>query len=112
MASTPSCSHPNGRQLGVIIAVNGSRHIKLVCHLCGRGARARVAGNPDDYPVVRDNRTTDLCERCGSAEGVEEHHWAPAALFDDSDQWPTALLCPPCHRRWHSIVTPGMRRQP
>lgn len=111
LSATPSCSHPDGRRLGVIIAVNGAKHIKLCCHICGHLAGGRVAGNPDHYPVVRDNRTGAICEHCGSTDGVETHHWAPTALFDDPEgRWPMSLLCPPCHRLWHSVVTPGMRR--
>ncbi|WP_425518228.1 HNH endonuclease [Nitratireductor kimnyeongensis] len=48
------------------------------------------------------------CERCGSTEGTEVHHWAPWHLFDDADEWPTSNLCKSCHTRWHRIVTPNM----
>lgn len=52
-----------------------------------------------------------VCGRCGATAGtLHRHHWAPRALFVDADDWPTSTLCPPCHSRWHSTVTPGMRR--
>ena len=45
------------------------------------------------------------CARCGEWEnGVEEHHWAPAAFFEDSEEWPKSDLCPECHRKWHKIM--------
>jgi hypothetical protein len=44
------------------------------------------------------------CERYGAIGPVERHHWAPSAIFDDSDSWPTADLCGPCHRRWHAMM--------
>ena len=48
------------------------------------------------------------CEVCGKPE-AEKHHWAPYHLFgDESEHWPTSLLCRSCHQRWHSLVTPKM----
>jgi hypothetical protein len=46
----------------------------------------------------------NLCQRCGASDQLERHHWAPWAHFDDADSWPTALLCRPCHRRWHAVM--------
>lgn len=54
---------------------------------------------------------TALCSRCGATGKLHSHHWAPRALFTDADWWPQSLLCPSCHSRWHSTVTPGMRRK-
>jgi hypothetical protein len=49
------------------------------------------------------------CVVCG-ARGVEEHHWAPRAMFglEVSRQWPTDWLCKEHHDLWHSIVTPQL----
>ena len=48
------------------------------------------------------------CEVCGKAE-AERHHWAPSYLFgNESEKWPTSLLCRSCHQRWHNLVTPNM----
>lgn len=74
----------------------------------------------NDIPLFRDNRAgccdgtgcehcrPSPCERCGSHERVEVHHWAPSYLFDDSHLWPMSTLCRKCHTRWHRIVTPKM----
>ena len=49
------------------------------------------------------------CEACGARGTSERHHWAPQYLFgDQSDKWPTSLLCRGCHQRWHQLVTPNM----
>jgi len=54
----------------------------------------------------------DKCVRCGSAESVHMHHWAPRAVFEDHDLWGTIALCSLCHVHWHAVMTPGMRRNP
>lgn len=47
------------------------------------------------------------CEVCG-ADGAENHHWAPFHIFGgECDKWPQSFLCPPCHKRWHDLVTPN-----
>lgn len=98
--------------LGKVICANGAIQYKAYCLACG--------GKGTDIPheMVADldaSRITLLtrhdvvpCERCGSADGAEVHHWAPSHLFDDPDDWPTSYLCRKCHREWHSIVTPNM----
>lgn len=48
------------------------------------------------------------CERCGSLNGSEVHHWAPSYLFEDSERWPKSHLCRECHMEWHRVVTPHM----
>lgn len=52
-----------------------------------------------EIPALRDR-----CTVCGRIAVLELHHFAPVALFADADQWPTAKLCLPCHRRWHSTM--------
>lgn len=54
-----------------------------------------------------------MCQRCGATEDEQTlhgHHTSPRALFPDADAWPVVVLCQPCHSRWHSTVTPGLRR--
>ena len=48
-------------------------------------------------------KSNPACRRCGVADRLETHHWAPRAVFgDDADKWPTDDLCVPCHQEWHS----------
>ena len=75
----------------------------------------------DDIPTQVDNTCnhcngtgcntceTEPCERCGSFQHLEIHHWAPWHLFNDADKWPTSTLCRTCHKTWHSTVTPQMQ---
>ncbi len=49
---------------------------------------------------------------CGSF-GTELHHWAPTAVFGaEAVLWPTAQLCPDCHREWHRRVEDYYAAQP
>ena len=93
----------------------------FVCTYCGErtqdfiskaaAVEARAAGFeildiPPGYQAKRPK-----CEVCG-AEGAENHHWAPYALFGgEADSWPQSFLCQPCHQRWHAIVTPKISAQ-
>ena len=99
----------------VEITANGKEIAHLKCLRCGQLQRtigARKLGiDASSAPLYRDNRNDDACERCGSTDGVELHHWAPWYLFADAHQWPTSYLCPPCHQYWHRIVTPNMGRK-
>lgn len=107
------CQHPN-YDWRVIINTNGVKQIRRLCVVCGDGPtinyKHETFPDVDSIPVIADHRDGTPCERCGSLEGTEYHHWAPSALFDDADNWPTSYLCRDCHNRWHHIVTPGMRR--
>lgn len=107
---------------GKIMTRNGHVQVYAWCAYCGTrapGALSNSYFNLNDLPVVGDNRCdkclslgcelcSSRCERCDSFYEVEIHHWAPRALFDDYDKWPTARLCRPCHMKWHRIVTPGL----
>lgn len=107
----PRCNNPRWGVWCRTIRINGTDVGTLRCLRCGWEMRAASAKClPDRLPVYADHRTQAHCERCGVLGGVEEHHWAPKHLFgwDESETWPTSLLCPPCHRQWHSIVTPNM----
>jgi hypothetical protein len=110
---TESCYHLN-RATGRLIARNGAIQIKDYCTDCGKilsGAKKAARILRHTLPLIRDNReAAQPCDHCGQTTGVERHHWAPRALFNDSDEWPTAELCQPCHRLWHKSVTPKMRR--
>lgn len=94
----------------VVVASNGVRHAQLRCIACcclDRTSGADAVGV--SWPVIRNyaDRAPE-CERCGSTNGTEQHHWAPKHLFDDYHYWPTSHLCRSCHMKWHSIVTPNM----
>lgn len=98
--------------LGKIKCSNGSTQYKAYCLECGgKGTNfpySDIQGLDDArIPLLTDHDVTP-CERCGSEEGSEVHHWAPAHLFDDSHDWPKSHLCRKCHLEWHAKVTPKM----
>lgn len=101
---------PDGWRLIVIMQRNGQRQVRGQCTTCGVLApgfvRLDEVPNIDELTVLRDHRTSTPCERCGATTGVERHHWAPVYIFgwDEAEQWPTSMLCPPCHREWHRMV--------
>jgi len=98
--------------LGKIRCSNGSIQYKAYCLECGgKGANfpySQVEGLDESRIPLLTNHDVIPCERCGSEEGSERHHWAPVHLFEDADDWPTGYLCRKCHLEWHSIVTPKM----
>lgn len=102
--------HSYPRQLFRIVNNAGHVGIGVACGRCGQGRRLldqnhlRAAGlDLTRLETLDDTSTTTRCARCGRA-GAEEHHWAPRALFDDADSWPTDPLCPACHARWHQVT--------
>lgn len=118
-------------RLTATVSQRGVRMITATCKVCRRGTayikhdviRSRFGTDPGQVPVDRDNRCghcsgagcaecCNRCARCREYKPTDRHHFAPNALFDDSDLWPTADLCRECHQYWHSIVTPNMRRNP
>lgn len=98
-------------ELGVRIAGNGSYQVVPWCSECERWASAAIshagalAGRRiSDLPVIADNRgTLGRCSRRGcDREAVEDHHFAPRAIFGpDADEWPRGLLCVEHHIEWH-----------
>jgi hypothetical protein len=122
-----SCAAPTPGslpELGVLITSNGTRQVRNWCPACGHYITVKSKGhNIDDLPVIQDNRAgccdgggcptcvDTECDHCGSRRHLQIHHWAPYALFGaEANEWPTSWLCQPCHSRWHSTVTPNMRR--
>lgn len=98
--------------LGKIVCSNGAIQYKAYCLECGgKGAPftyGEVDGlDPDRIPILRSHDVVP-CERCGSEEGSEVHHWAPIHLFEDAEDWPMSHLCRKCHMEWHRVVTPLM----
>jgi hypothetical protein len=97
---------------GAIVQSNGVRQIRIWWYDCG-GCQTEALSHkavryhgrePDKVPVVRNrqaNTLATMCHRCGQVGPIEQHHFAPWSLFDDAHDWPTAWLCPPCHREWH-----------
>lgn len=97
------------------VNVDGRVAATLRCLVCGLQYRhigaTNVINNPALLPVWSDSTSPHPCERCGSINGTQRHHWAPWHLFDDAESWPTAHLCIPCHQLWHERVTPNMHRK-
>lgn len=98
--------------LGKVKASNGTIQYKAYCPECGCvGTNFKHSEldylDVDKIPFIRVHDVVP-CERCGSEDGSELHHWAPQYLFDDADEWPTSYLCRDCHGEWHSKVTPKM----
>lgn len=107
------CTSPNPLlDIGAVVGSNGITQYKVYCTEC------REKGGAIAYDVLRGVNTSTIktirthkiapCERCGSLDGSELHHWAPRHLFEDADEWPTSHLCRRCHMKWRRIVTPGM----
>lgn len=70
--------------------------------------RALQEGGVNYNEVIDITPDRTACERCHDTKTLEVHHWAPAALFSDSKEWPTSNLCRACHRQWHETVTPQL----
>jgi len=50
----------------------------------------------------------DRCAVCGD-RAVEDHHWAPKAIFgEEAERWPHDKLCKVHHDIWHMKVTPNI----
>ena len=98
--------------LGRVICSNGSTQYKAYCPECGgKGTNfpySDIVGLDESrIPIIAEHEIAP-CERCGSTNGAEVHHWAPSHLFDDSHDWPKSNLCRKCHIEWHAKVTPNM----
>lgn len=99
------CRHPT--QLAAYIVVrNGATQPKAFCVECGGVWGVQKGAALLDIEL--ENRISDPdarpwpCARCGATDGTELHHWAPHAVFEDADWWPTNYLCRQCHRFWHT----------
>lgn len=100
-------------RIGTATTASGSIVHPYFCGGCGektqlyeRKEKAKKAGCGVRIDI--EIRQPRICDVCG-ASGAEMHHWAPRYLFgDDSEKWPKAMLCVPCHRKWHAMVTPRM----
>lgn len=98
--------------LATLKAANGGVRHPYVCALCGKRTqryekKAVFEKTPAQFKVSRviDLTRSEPCAVCGSSDGVEEHHWAPYAIFGaESDSWPTSPLCVRCHMRWHRMM--------
>ena len=63
----------------------------------------------DQIPIVN-YQCGNRCAKCGK-RGTELHHWAPRALFSDSESWPTDYLCRECHSQWHKVIDVKLLKQ-
>jgi hypothetical protein len=93
---------------GYLLKGNGHYCPQEQCLTCGHRENLRRGDPRPVFDVLlRDNTTgryaTPPCERCG-AVGTELHHWAPRAIFNDADEWPTSWLCPEHHSQWHQAM--------
>ncbi len=103
-----TCLH-HATELVRTIGANGKSFAWERCAACQKNMNGvgvwlpHLGRDVDTLPVANDYSDT-YCAVC-SAKGAELHHWAPKALFGaESDLWPTAMLCPNCHERWHQVV--------
>jgi hypothetical protein len=106
--------------VALVINKNGTKTHRIQCIACGvcRGDQLSQQLLPWEQPaavinlIKTDNygqpRIAKTCERCGQWEcGVEFHHWAPRAIFEDADHWPGSWLCKSCHNEWHKKMNGG-----
>lgn len=101
------CEH-RYRIAGYKVSSNGRKSPAAVCNSCGSLLNSR-SGTPLGNYCFKDNRVDRQvigCERCGSVEGVERHHWAPSAIFGyvEAERWPKGYLCTTCHSLWHRMM--------
>ncbi len=113
-----TCAHPvppwldlDAARIGIRIAGNGSYQVVSECPECGtltgpigHYTVARLGIDIAHLNVLRDYRgTLGRCSRRGcELEAVEDHHFAPVAIFgEEADAWPRALLCVGHHLEWH-----------
>ena len=95
--------------------INGGGHITylFVCAACETRttrfvSKEAVLASGLEVDDIEPTQPRERCAVCG-AEGAENHHWAPWALFgSEANSWPRSYLCPRCHKRWHDIVTPDI----
>lgn len=112
------CTHEREKTLVRSLASDGKSQVWERCNNCGKNARGPgIYLSHDDLkvpveslPIYGNYQTPEIkiCDRCGNNEGVQLHHWAPQALFDDADFWPKSWLCGRCHGLWHRHVTPNI----
>ncbi len=91
---------------GYIIKRNGSMQVRVRCVRCNREPYQSAPRRGTEYAdvLLADMRDSSVCERCGSLDGVEYHHYAPRNVFPDADKWATGYLCVTCHHEWHRAM--------
>jgi hypothetical protein len=101
----PRCPH---RALsGYVIKRDGVAVARNRCGYCGIAMSDPRRGSWIYDVCFKDHREDQEprpCERCGSPDGTQLHHWAPYAIFADADAWPKSWLCQPCHSTWHGAM--------
>jgi DNA-directed RNA polymerase subunit M/transcription elongation factor TFIIS len=112
------CEHSKDiLELVAIITARRTKQYRLRCTTCGYSNTFNIAykllafAERDDARIVRVNAentepiSPGICEICGFAGYVEEHHWAPRAIFgEEAYEWPTSMLCLKCHVHWHQMM--------
>ena len=93
------CDHKDA-ETRIVRGITSSGHTVVFVQCCRCGRRAvpgalKQKGLSRQYieslPIAFDNHEeTPPCERCGSTDGTEWHHWAPRSVFgDECNEWPT-----------------------
>ena len=112
MSDSCWCGAPADR-LGLIRKQDGVIQADLFClrgHRVGGVSRDSIE-RWEELPLVRDYlHDIRPCERCGSSEGSQLHHWAPWEIFEDANCWPCSWLCRRCHSEWHTKINRARRR--
>lgn len=102
-----ACSHQHTIH-GYIVKRDGVPNGRRWCVQCGTTIATRRADGcgPVLFYDLREHEEIAPCERCGTTEGTQLHHWAPRAIFGgrEADRWPTSWLCPDCHALWHRLM--------
>lgn len=108
------CQHPY-LALGIQRKSNGAEVVREWCELCGwrsqEIARSRYSSDTlAALPLIEDLVTTDTtCGYRGCVNtAVENHHYAPQAIFGaEADNYPIGPLCVEHHNHWHNTITSG-----
>ena len=118
------CSCESRRVMGRFIWRKSTKHVSGIdwqCLQCYERNSSGLKLKPflPYVTVVEDRR----CQKCGGVgcakcktisceyvncstpfEQVEIHHYAPRAMFEDSESYPKGALCRNHHSHWHKII--------
>lgn len=102
-----ACAHSHSIH-GFMVKRDGLRNGRRWCIRCGAtfATRRHEGCGAVLFYDLREQCDVPPCERCGTPDGTQLHHWAPSAIFGwaEADRWPTSWLCPSCHSLWHQLM--------
>jgi len=108
----PNCGEEPEWILIKMIDSAGRVRYPYICKNCKKRTQlyekkqiAKTVGVLNSENIYIKKRTEAPCEACGKYALLEQHHWAPHKLFEDSDRWPKSNLCRDCHEKWHQVMT-------